>query len=174
VQRLDSWSYATAYRWLERQVTYGVLLMLGLLNDRDRKPQKVYGKKTKIDHLRHSVEISRILAHFEMEGWPWRRGAEVNDRFRADADLKQYGQTFRLEVDLDHERRRALERRLSVYRNCDDFVLFVCPTERRIREVKEVGEFLGNQLLITSIAKASKDPFAKNTWEDIHGNKCSL
>lgn len=138
------------------------------------KVQKVYGTHCKSDNLRHEVGISYLLAGFERGGWDWRRGEDVDPAFRADGDIFHYGHIFRLELDFDTERRRALEKRLSVYRNTQDFVLFVAPHGRRIREAKDIGHLLGDQLLCTTIAKATKDPFAENIWEDIHGNKCSL
>jgi hypothetical protein len=173
-EKLDSWSFQTAYRWLERQVEYKNLSVLGTVPGSNGKAQKVYGTHCKSDNLRHEVGISYLLAGFEREGWDWRRGEDVDPAFRADGDIFHYGHVFRLELDFDTERRRALEKRLGVYRNTGDFVLFVAPHERRIREVKDIGRFLGDQLLCTTIAKAAKDPFAEKIWDDIYGNKCSL
>jgi hypothetical protein len=167
-------SWQSAFRWVERQVKYGHIAKLGEVPSANGKGQNVYGKECKADLLPHEAEISEVLVHFELEEWEWRRGEDVDPRFRADADLKEYGHIFHLELDRDTERRKALGRRFKLYEGTDDFVLFVGPHERRLREVKDAGSFLGDQLLLTTIAKAAKDPFAKDAWEDIYGNKCSL
>jgi hypothetical protein len=167
-------SWQSAFRWAERQVKYGHIVKLGQVAGANGKGQSVYGTKCKDQMLSHESDLSQVLVHFELEEWEWLRGEDADPRFRADSDLRQYGRVFRLEVDENTERRRALERRLKSYEGSQDFVLFVGPHERRLREVKDAGSFLGDQLLLTTIAKAAKDPFAKNAWEDIYGNKCSL
>ncbi len=167
-------SWQSAFRWAERQVKYGHIAKLGEVVGANGKGQSVYGHKSKNDNLRHETDLSQVLVHFELEEWEWLRGEDADSQYRADSDLRQYGHAFRLEIDENTERRRALERRLKVYEGSQDFVLFVGPHERRLREAKDVGSFLGDQLLLTTIAKAAKDPFAKDVWEDVYGNKCSL
>ncbi len=152
----------------------GNVSVLGEVFGSKDKFVKVYGSKCKADMLAHETELSDVLVHFELEEWQWVRGEDVDSQFRADADLNEYGQTFHLELDRDNERRRALGRRLKVYSTTSDFVLFVAPHDRRVKQVKEIGSFLGEQLLLTTFTKASKDPFSENAWEDIYGNKCSL
>ncbi len=173
MKKFDEWSYQTAWRYLERQVEHRNLSVLGEVPGANGRGQKVYGTKCKGDNLLHEVDLSAILVHFEIEGWDWCRGQSVDPRFRADADIRRYGHVFRLELDRDTKRRRALQEQLDRYRNTPDFVLFVVPRERRLREIKEVGAFLGEQLLCTTFQKASKDVFA-DIWEDIHGQKTSL
>ncbi len=167
-------SWQSAYRWVERYVQYGKVEILGQVLGSKDKFVNVYGKTCKADQLAHEAELSTVLVHFEVEGIPWKRGEDADGTFRADADISEYGQVFRLELDRDNERRRALAKRLGVYSKTSDFVLFVAPHDRRIKQVKEIGSFLGDQLLLTTFSKASKDPFGKNVWEDIHGNKCSF
>ncbi len=168
VVQLFGWtSWQSAFRWIERQVKYGNTSIVGEVDGKN-----VYGSKCKTDNLAHEVGISAVLVHFALEGWDWIRGGEPP--FRADAEGRQYGRAFRIELDRNTERGRALGRRLRHYEHSQDFVLFVLPHERRLNEVRELGSFLGDQLLLTTFAKASKDPFATNVWEDIYGNKCSL
>lgn len=168
--QLFGWtSWQSAFRWIERQLKYGQISAVGKVEGKN-----VYGGKCKTDNLPHEVGISAVLVHFALEGWEWLRGEDVDPRFRADADVKEYGHVFRLELDRDTERRKALERRLKVYEGTADFVLFVAPHERRLNQAKEIGSFLGDQLLLTTFAKAAKDPFAKDVWQDVYGNKCSL
>lgn len=173
VQKLRGGSYQTNHRWCERQIDQGIIAILGDVPGGGAKPRIVYGKKCKLDNLRHEVGISEVIINFELAGWAWCRGKDVDPAYRADADLRRYEHAFRLEVDLDNERNRALERRLSEYRDSKDFVLFVAPNERRIREVLRVGAFLREQLLCTTLAKAIREPFAE-IWEDVCGDIISL
>ncbi len=174
IQHLGYPGWQAAFRWAEKQVTYGNIKVLGKVFGSKDKMVNVYGWQCKADQLVHEAELSDILVHFEADGIPWCRGEDVDSEFRADADVREYGHVFHLELDRDTERRRALARRLQVYAKGSDFVLFVAPHDRRIKQVREIGSFLGDQLLLTTYAKASKDPFGKNVWEDIYGNKCSL
>ena len=167
-------SWQSAYRWVERYVQYGKVKVLGQVLGSKDKFVNVYGTACKADQLTHETDLSSVLVHFEAEGVSWTRGEDVDTAFRADVDIREYGHLFHLELDRDTERRRALAKRLGVYSKTSDFVLFVAPHDRRIKQVKEIGSFLGDQLLLTTFSKASKDPFAKNVWEDIYGNQCSF
>ncbi len=166
-------SYQTNHRYLNRQVEQGKLDVLGEVRGSNGRPKLIYGRKCKCDNLLHEFELSAVLVHLEAEGWEWCRGASVNPRFRADAEIRRYGQVFRLELDRGTRRRHSLQEQLERHAKSQDFVLYVVPSERRMREVKELGENLREQLLCTTFAKAAKDPFDE-IWEDVYGHRTSL
>ena len=116
------------------------------------KGKKGYGRGAevystwKVTHVEHEVQLSRILRHWNLNA---RRGKDVG-RKKPDAEIG----SLCVEMDRDTEAWPQVKRRLSVYQDGKETVMFVTVNERRRDDVLKRCDFLSDGLLACTVEEA--------------------
>jgi len=133
------------YRRLEKLREMKLLYEIGELPSMNGRPQKVFST-WKVTHVLHEVQLSRILRHWKLNA---RRGRDVG-RKKPDAEIG----LLCIEMDRDTEAWPQVKRRLSVYQDGKEVVVFVTVNQRRRDEVLRRCSFLPDALLACTVEEA--------------------
>ena len=137
---------------------------------REGHPEKIVtiGKLKDIEHAGEVAEVVIKLAPDDM-----RVGTDVDEKWLADADVEIGPWLFRLELDRDTHNDRDTRERMKKYRECDEIVLWVAPTETRKRRLMELGHPYGKRFLFALFSDVVRNPKGE-VWETTEGDMISL
>lgn len=149
--------------------------ILGTVSLKGGHPEQVYcrGRWWKADNLLHEVQLTRVCLKIEAD--EIRRGQGDTDPFlRPDAELYINGQRFLLEMDCGTmSYGEIVRKRFAKYRACPDFVLWICPSERRRDGLRRHADLIRGTGLFTTLDAALANPHA-SIWMDVDGEKAAL
>ncbi len=108
----------------------------------------VYSTKM-IPNINHELALTMIWLRYEHQ---------VTDRspgLNHDADMvMQFGsRKFWTELDCATEKRNQIRKRMRHYRDLpeNEFVLFVCPTERRCNDIRSWADEISSHIIVTTL-----------------------
>ena len=163
-----------ASRRLQRLTQRGQVRLLGTVYLKPGRPEHVYCRgQWKGDNVLHEVQLSRLC--FRIHADEVRRGpGETDSELRPDAEAWIGGRRFLIELDCDTKAYPAVVRtRLTKYRFCRDFVLWVAPSLARMEGLRRHAALLRETALFTTLDLALADPHAP-VWLDVDGGRTAL
>lgn len=139
-------SYATAARWVQRAAEREKLKFIGYVKWGGGQRKVFCGWRPKLNQLLHEVLLTQFLLpflHLEI-----RRGKYVKKRLNPDATI--LGEpVVHVELDRDTEGYRQAKRRMQVYKNCPDLVVWVAPTMARMEGLRQRAAVIEQTALFT-------------------------
>ncbi len=143
-----------------------------MLKDAGR-PQDVYcnGWRPKPDMLRHEVLLTDFLLLYGTARV--RRGYDVDESIRPDAELWLSGRKFNVELDTGELSHRQVEERWSLYRNVKEYLLVVTCSQARLEGLLQCAEPVSGIAMFTTLDAAKDSPHGE-IWVDCFGNRVSL
>lgn len=134
------------------------------------RPQIVYGgRKIKLGMLEHEVLITELRLHFFPH--PFERSVPIG-KTTADALLFKDQTKFWIELDTNRMDQRQMRAKWLRYGNCQDFILIVCQSEKRLKRLKESAQQVKHIALFTTMnrLKLGRD----KPWEDCEGKATNV
>jgi hypothetical protein len=143
-----------------------------MLRDEGR-PLVVYcnGWRPKEDHMRHEVLLTDFLLRYPQASV--RRGYDVDQPIRADAEMVLNSRRYFVELDTGEMTHRQVRQRWSVYRDVTDFLLVVTSSESRLEGLRRNAEAVAGIALFTTLTAAMESPLGE-IWIDCAGNRAAL
>lgn len=131
-------SRQTAQRCIDKLETEGKIRCVGKARIGGGKRVQVYtSRKFWHRQTQHETDAMRFFFAY----WPHAyalSGKDVDPKWRADLDFIVQEKTYRVEIDEDTEPLWQVRKRLAVYDDCPNTVLFVAPTLSRAREASRL------------------------------------
>lgn len=162
--------YQSAARLVERWRRKKKLRSVGLIQPAPTgRPEIVYcGWFPKQDQLYHEVMITEFrLLFLDAE---FRRNVQVKQTC-ADGVLIRDGRTCNVEIDMGTMPKKQMKSKFLRYREATDFLLVVCPTEKRLQQVMLWSEHVRDIALFTTFDRLKTVP---EPWSDHCGNTARI
>jgi len=163
----------TALRRLNRLACRRKIHVLGTVQRTMGRPEKVYGRVwPKRNQLLHEVELTDVCLCLN-PGTVLRGPSAADDSFHPDARLWFRDELFYLEVDRGTMGYAQIERRYRRYDGCPQVVLWVCPSEERLDELRKRAAGVHYTPLFTTVADVLANPRGE-IWRDVAGSRVAL
>ncbi len=137
-----------ANRWIRKQLKAGRLKQStgNVPNGDDIEITTVFSTKS-ISNVQHELALTRMWERYEQYVVDRSPGLNHN----ADMEMQLGTRNFWIEQDCDTEKKHQVRKRMRSYRALQDneFVLFVCPSLKRSREILSWGEEISGHLVVT-------------------------
>jgi hypothetical protein len=161
-----------ALRRLNRLVARKRIHLVGTVSRGIGRPEHVFCRwGPKVNQLLHEIELTELC--FRLDAGTIRRGAQVTDRRRPDAEVCIGGRLYLWEHDRGTEGLAQIARRFQQYEDSPHLVLWVCPTQARMESLRKGAEKLRHVALFTTFAQALASPHGE-IWRDYQGQKAAL
>lgn len=122
----------------------------------------------KIQNVQHEYQLTQFVIRCNAHAM--RRGQDVDQRFRADAELEINGQAFYAEIDLGSEGRPQVRKQMDRYKIAGADVLWICQTEKRMKSLMELTD---SPTVWFTTYDRSLTPH-EEVWLNIHGETTAL
>lgn len=149
---------------------------IGTVALKDGRPEYVYARgrhQWKADNLVHEVQLTQVCLKIHADNIQ-REPEKIDSYLRPDAELWIAGRHYLLELDRGTESiADVVGTRFEKYQLTRDCVLWICPSERRLENLREQAAVLCLNVLFTTIDRALSNPHAA-IWIDLAGNRVAL
>lgn len=120
-------------------------------------------RRIKTDTLDHEIARTEFLYEFPLD---WLLPRKDLDRdIRPDATIT-FPKTVHVEVENSRKDAKSLRKRMAVYEDIDDFVVWVGLTENHVKRLKQFAEPIGDRALFCVLGN--------RVWDDLQGNTVAL
>lgn len=134
------------------------------------RPQIVYGgRKIKLGMLEHEVLITELRLFFFPHAFE--RSVPIG-KTTADALLTKDQTRFWIELDTNRMDARQMRAKWMRYGACQDFILIVCQSEKRLKRLKESAERVKHIALFTTMNRLKLG--RNEPWEDCEGKTTNV
>jgi hypothetical protein len=123
-------------------------------------------QRFKTDNVEHELKLTRVV---RLWGYQCLRGNDVDKTLRPDGTIGK----LHLEMDTGSMSLPRVEARLRSYIDCEDTVLIITSTEKRMYSILERCSFLSAALLATTYENALQPP-SKVIVTDCDGDQWAL
>ena len=135
------------------------------------RPERVFcnGYEPQRNHLKHEVWLPDFLLPYD-EYSVMRRGNDVDQRIRPDAEMEMDDQKYFVELDtgtVHHPKQRKRWKRYD--KVADEFLLVVTSSKKRMKNLISSADGVRSIALFTTLKEAIENPFGE-IWHDCSGS----